>query len=95
MLITAGASVVATHVILVVRLGKTPHRASQRIERAMLHLARQPNVLVWDTLRLCFRSAGLGDPPGPWQEFATAVCAVARTTHVVEAKLVHQREEVA
>lgn len=95
MLITAGAAIDATHVTVVVRVGPGPGKASLKIERVMLHMTRQPNVLVWDTLRLAFRKAGLGEPLGAWQEFATAVSTVARMTDIVEARLVRQREEVA
>lgn len=95
MLITAGASIDATHVTVTVRLGRGPGRAVQRVERDMLYMARQPNVLVWDTLRLAFRKAGLGEPPDAWQEFSTSVSAVARMADIIEAKLVRQREEVA
>lgn len=95
MLITAGASIDATHVTLVVRLGPGPGRSFQKIERDFLTMAKQPNVLVWDALRLAFRRAGLGEPPAIWHDFTTAVSAVARTADIVEAKLVRQREEVA
>lgn len=80
----------ATYVTVSVRKGDRHH--TQRLERELLRLHKHPNALLWDTLRLASQRAGVETLPA-WQDFTSALSAVARMTDVTEAKLIRQMED--